>query len=140
MLSKYGVIFRIAAMAGMIAVGLAIHLPSVENSGPAAYLGAYVKDQSGKAIVSVVVPGSPANLAGVQPGDEIVSLNGRDVDSAARWDSVLKSLRVGENVAIVVGEGDRTYALVAQLTLQPERTGTSPLQPTISFYGPPSRY
>jgi S1-C subfamily serine protease len=56
-------------------------------------------DGSG-AVISGVVPGSPAANAGLQQGDEITSVNGQAVDSPDSLSSVLQNHRPGNNVTI----------------------------------------
>jgi predicted metalloprotease with PDZ domain len=45
------------------------------------YLGATVKMEHGKALVKFVEVGSPAAIAGIDPGDELLALNGFRVDA-----------------------------------------------------------
>jgi S1-C subfamily serine protease len=56
-------------------------------------------DGSG-AVISGVVPGSPAANAGLQQGDEITSVNGQAVDSPDSLSSLLQNHRPGNNVTI----------------------------------------
>jgi len=69
------------------------------------------------AVVGAVSPGFPAEAAGIQPGDRIVSINGQPVDS---W----YDLR-----ALIVGSGGRPLSVVVErqqqhleLTLEPIRS------------------
>lgn len=63
-----------------------------------------------------VVAGSPAERAGILPGDRIVSIDGRTIDSFSELQSIVM-LATGEPLAIVVDRGgDRV-----ELTATPER-------------------
>ena len=61
------------------------------------------------AVVGQVVPESPAARAGLQVGDTLLSLGGREITRGAR-DPVFAGMRAGRSVALRVGrrEGDRT--------------------------------
>lgn len=43
--------------------------------------GAFVAQDHGRLIVSAVLPGSPADAAGVLPGDEVIQINGKEPSS-----------------------------------------------------------
>jgi S1-C subfamily serine protease len=84
------------------------------------------QDDPARIIVTEVVPDTPAEEAGVRPGDEIVSWNG-ETDVLDEVSDA--SLRRGDRVEIVVrrdGERDREVTLVAErrpssFTLRPSR-------------------
>lgn len=57
---------------------------------------------SNGSVVVGVSPGSPAELAGLKPGDVIVSFAGRKVGSYAQLFSLLQRARVGESVSLEV--------------------------------------
>ena len=63
-----------------------------------------------------VVAGSPAERAGIRPGDRIVSIDGRAIDSFSELQSIVM-LATGEPLAIVVDRGGETR----ELTATPER-------------------
>lgn len=54
------------------------------------------------AVVAQVVPGSPAEKAGLQPEDIILEANGREVQSFSQLRNVVGLMRVGEKVDLVV--------------------------------------
>ena len=59
-----------------------------------------------------VVAGSPADRAGIQPGDRIVSIDGRQIESFSELQSIVM-LATGEPLAIVVQRGSQTLEMVA---------------------------
>jgi len=72
----------------------------------------------GQAVVNVVEPGSPADKAGIKPGDQIVSFDGRErPDWQAVQNTVITS--AGRELPIVIErDGNRM-----DLTLTPQRKG-----------------
>jgi serine protease Do len=69
--------------------------------------------------VRYVYPGSPAEKAGVQPGDRIDSLGGKDVKSPKAALSILNAQQVGDRPAIVVTRSGKRHVLSAELTTLP---------------------
>ena len=71
------------------------------------------------AVVGIVQPNKPAARAGIQLGDEIVSVNG--VPSEGRWQNVTKAIRSGkgQEIHIVVKRKDQSLGF----NLKPEYNG-----------------
>lgn len=60
------------------------------------------------AMVHSVLPGSPAEKAGVEPGDVILNLNGQKIDSPAALQGVVEQLTIGKSYPLeIVREGKR---------------------------------
>jgi serine protease Do len=59
-------------------------------------------------ILSDVAPGSPAAHAGLQPGDVILSLNGKPMENGRQFRINVYTHGVGEHIAIQVRRGART--------------------------------
>ncbi|MGZ4335051.1 MAG: S1C family serine protease [Gaiellaceae bacterium] len=68
--------------------------------GPTAFLGVVIENVSGGAKISSVVPGKPADLAGLVKGDVITSLNGATISSRADVRQTVLTLVPGEAVPI----------------------------------------
>src|SRR5690606_13334408 len=75
-----------------------------------------LKDASG-ALVSEVVQGSPADKAGIRPGDVITSLNNQSVKSSTDLQNAIGLLRVGETVDVGIirdGKPRKVTAVIAE--------------------------
>jgi serine protease Do len=57
------------------------------------------------ALVAAITPGSPAQRAGIRPGDVILRSRTRSIRNRFDWDAALLDLRVGEQVPLVVRRG-----------------------------------
>jgi putative serine protease PepD len=110
-------------------------LPQLRNGGtgsssPRGYLGVFVEDvtpqlrqaynlvpQAG-AFVAQVSSGSPAAVAGIQPGDVIVSFNGQSVDSATALTQDVQAKNPGQGVQIGLyrGQTKQTISLTVGST------------------------
>jgi serine protease Do len=60
-----------------------------------------IKEQKG-ALVADVVPGDPADMAGIQPKDIIVAVNGQKVEDSRELLRLVAGLNVGETAAVKV--------------------------------------
>jgi serine protease Do len=67
-------------------------------------------------LVADVQPGSPAEKAGLKPGDLIVGLAGSDLDDKEQYLGELRTSPVGEPLAMVIRRGDKE----SKLSLTPE--------------------
>jgi regulator of sigma E protease len=66
------------------------------------------------AVVGKVTEGSPAERAGLRPGDRVVSGNGEPIEGWADWVDFLQK-RPGETVELTVVRGDREVVVAATL-------------------------
>jgi membrane-associated protease RseP (regulator of RpoE activity) len=82
------------------------------------------------AIVRDVTPGSPAEHAGLRPGDMIVALNGQRVSSHQHAIQVIRMMRPGDQLMIDFSRrvNDQTQALLGNRPGEPVRTATAPDQ------------
>jgi aminopeptidase N len=66
--------------------------------------------------ISDVLPESPAQMAGIQKGDIIVSIDGRKVKSLKDYSIELKSRKPGDSVTMVVKRGEDTINITLTLS------------------------
>jgi S1-C subfamily serine protease len=86
-----------------IAVAREIELgqaPATVHIGATAFLGVAVSAGRQGVIITQVVPGSPAEQAGLTRGDEIVSMDGTAVDSPTKLTSLLTPHHPGDRVRV----------------------------------------
>jgi S1-C subfamily serine protease len=71
------------------------------------------------ALVTDVVPGSPAADAGIAPGDVITGIGTQPVSRPAQVGSTLAGLHAGDRVRVSYEQGPLAYTTVVTLTTQP---------------------
>jgi serine protease Do len=94
-------------------VGIRLQTPQVQSARDVASVGA---------VVARVVPGSPAERAGVRVGDQVIGAGTRPVRNPFDWEARLLDLRVGETLPITVRRGSREVPLTLQVADAPEVT------------------
>jgi serine protease Do len=72
------------------------------------------------ATVASVTPGSPAQSAGIRPGDVIVQSRTRAIRNRFDWDAALLDLRVGEQAPLVVRRGRSDVPVTVTIADLPE--------------------
>jgi predicted metalloprotease with PDZ domain len=96
-----------------------IELKPVEANTPD--LGITVKSENGKEVIKSVTSNSPAQLAGVDPGDELLAIDGFKV-SAEKLIDRLKLYQVGQQINLTIFHVDRLMTLPITLsTPQPQQ-------------------
>lgn len=76
--------------------------PPAAPTGPRPKIGLRVKSGSGGAEIGTVHPGSPAEQAGLHPGDVVVEVGGKSVRSATDLENALAELTADQTVALDV--------------------------------------
>jgi serine protease Do len=96
-------------------VGLQPRLANTDNPRDEAIAGVVVK---------TVVPGSPADQAGIRVGDVLVQSRARRLRNPYDWRAELLDMRVGESVPIVVRRGSREFTAQVTVADLPEVSAT----------------
>jgi S1-C subfamily serine protease len=119
---------------GSVGIGFAIPintakslLPRLEKGGKIerAYLGVSNRtpsDRSG-AIVDTLVPGAPAQQAGLQPGDKIVQIDDKRIASSEDVSAAVTERKPGEQAKVTVERGGDRRTLTVNLGTRPETGG-----------------
>jgi predicted metalloprotease with PDZ domain len=97
-------------------------------SDPAGWLGAKTKIDGGRLVVENVPRGTPALDAGVNPGDEILAIDGFRVP-ADKLDERLQSYRPGQTVTLLVARREELKRLTVTLGLEPANRWTLTVKP-----------
>jgi len=66
-------------------------------------------------ILQEVTPNSPADAAGLRPGDRIVSVNGRAIETSLDWVVVHANMELNRPLVFKFGRDDGTYQIVLTL-------------------------
>jgi len=105
--------------------------PTTDASNPGAtgYLGLTVEaDSSGRAMVDVVQPKSPAAAAGIKKGDLITQVGDRVVSTPLSFREWIQSYAPGKSVKLVLLRDGKPVEATAQLsaTSRPRKLGAGP--------------
>ncbi|ACY15825.1 M61 family metallopeptidase [Haliangium ochraceum] len=95
---------------------------------PAGWLGAKLREDGGRSLVSEVPRDTPAHRAGVNVGDELLAIDERRISSDGP-DDVLRYLRPGERVELLVARRERLRRLAVTLGDKPDEEWKLALAP-----------
>lgn len=87
----------------------------IQNLSPE-LAGYYDLDADSGALVTQVYPGDPADLGGIRPGDVIVGINGKTIESSRDLSSVIAGLPVGRDAAVDILRNGRQKTIQVRLT------------------------
>ncbi len=105
-----------------------LRLYSVEAEEPVPHLGVNVKAEQGKEVIQFVEANSPAGIAGVDAGDELLAIDGLRV-TADQLSDRLKDYNVGDTVKLSVFHQDELRTLPVTLgTPRPSRYQIVPVE------------
>lgn len=82
-----------------------------------------VKSQDGISVQSVY-PGSPAEKAGLEPGDIVLSLDGQKIDSPSTLQGVVEQLVIGQSYPVEIIRDGKQIALRATIEELPKDFGS----------------
>jgi serine protease Do len=94
-------------------LGIKLELPQTSNPLEALRFGV---------IVRAVVPGSPADQAGLEIGDQLVKAGDRPLRNPFDWEAEKLDVRVGEKVPLVVKRGERTFPISVTVATLPDES------------------
>ena len=66
-------------------------------------------------LVEDVKAGAAASRAGIQPGDVILGLNNKDIDSIKHFNKLLEKIERGRNIALLIRRGEMTTFITMKL-------------------------
>ncbi len=95
------------------------------------------------ALVARVYRGSPAEVAGVKPGDVVVAANGQRIDSGQALHNLEGLLPVGQAVKLDLQRDGKLLSVTATLKAQPKEVDGATLDPRLAgatFTDLPERY
>src|SRR5262245_28114654 len=81
------------------------------------------KDNDGSILVKKVLPGSPAEAAGLQPGDRLVAMNGIKLGDDENEEALMaakKDMKVGTTVNYTISRGGAERKVAMKLAPVPE--------------------
>jgi hypothetical protein len=99
----------------VLTIGWAVLVQTaLAQSGAHGFIGVGMADAAGRAVVGQVQPGGPADKAGLQAGDVVVSLNGKPLTGAAAMSATIIAMTPGQTarLGIVRGTQSREIAVV----------------------------
>jgi putative serine protease PepD len=80
-------------------------------------------NSSGGAQVQSVQPGSPAESAGIQPGDIVTAINGKAISSTEGFIATVDNFPPGDKITLTINRGGQTHTITITLGTRPN---TSP--------------
>jgi S1-C subfamily serine protease len=73
----------------------------------------------GAAVIDTVAPGSPGDLAGLEPGDLILEINNRPIKGTSDIAPAIRGLRAGDRVEMQISDGGTLSETEATLAAPP---------------------
>lgn len=97
--------------------------PTSSASPPIYWLGMQIETvPPGAAAIATVRQGSPADLAGLSPGDAIVQINNRPINGANDISDAIHGRHAGDRVAMEISHGSALFTTVVTLAAPPSTT------------------
>jgi photosystem II stability/assembly factor-like uncharacterized protein len=109
------------------------------NPPPQPFLGVATADAPGGARVEQVTPASPAAKAGLQVGDVLTAIDGREVRGTQGLTALIQGRRPGEKVKLAVRRGPAAVEVTAELGKRPDapapQTPQQRRRPNMAWFG-----
>ena len=91
-----------------------------QGGGPIDWLGMQIEAvPPGTVVIATVGPGSAAELAGLEPGDVLMAVNGRPINGTSDIRAAISGLHPGDGVDIQVSRGSTQLSTRAMLGAPP---------------------
>jgi putative serine protease PepD len=86
-----------------------------------AFVGVFLNSSStGGAQISSVQPGTPASGAGVQQGDVVTAIDGKNITSTQQFIETVDTYSPGQTITLTVKRGDNTKSIKLTLGTRPQ--------------------
>jgi S1-C subfamily serine protease len=93
---------------------------TANQSGPIQWLGMQIEGiPPGTVVIATVAPGSAGEAAGLDPGDEVLAVNRRPINSTSDIADAISGLHSGDRVTIQVSRGSTQFSTTATLGAPP---------------------
>jgi membrane-associated protease RseP (regulator of RpoE activity) len=93
---------------------------TANQTGPIQWLGMQIEGlPPGTVVIATVAPGSQGEAAGLDPGDEVLSVNGRPINATSDIGAAISGLHPGDTVTIQVSRGSTQFSTTATLGAPP---------------------
>jgi predicted metalloprotease with PDZ domain len=90
-----------------------------QDNEPKAYMGLALGEQNGKPVVRIVLSDGPAYLAGVNPGDELIAVNGEPFAAADFTRQIERRFKPGDRVQMDIFRRGRERRMEFNLSVKP---------------------
>jgi S1-C subfamily serine protease len=93
---------------------------TANQSGPIEWLGMQIEGiPPGTVVIATVAPNSAGESAGLDPGDEVLAVNRRPINSTSDISAAISGLHSGDRVTIQVSRGSTQFSTTATLGAPP---------------------
>jgi len=95
------------------------------------WLGIYLDSERTEAVVTEVIPESPAAKAGLQAGDVLFAVDDKATPTREQFVAAIRAGKAGDRVRIQVRRGEQEHVVVVRLGERPEEVAapTAPVRP-----------
>jgi C-terminal processing protease CtpA/Prc len=101
--------------------------PALQDEADRPWLGVHIRNDDGGVRVHAVIPGSPAEKAGLEADDLIMSIDGEPVNNVPDVLSAVAESAKGKTITVTVDRDGETQELVAKLGKAPAAFNMLPL-------------
>jgi len=111
-------------------------LPKVPSCAPGGGPSLLPADPSVSTVVAQVVPGGPAEAAGLRRGDSVAAVNGKPTRTYRELNQLAAEFRAGQPVALRLGDGRELSLVPAEQEVRDRDTGEARKIPFLGFAAP----